>query len=60
MKSGVVLSSISDHSLVFCILKEGVTKAKPRIIEFRSYKSYMGRLLMKLLAENVRPLIRLV
>ena len=40
MKSGVILSSISDHSLVFCILKVGVTKAKPRIIEFRSYKSY--------------------
>ena len=40
VKSGVILSSISDHSLVFCILKVGVTKAKPRIIEFRSYKSY--------------------
>jgi hypothetical protein len=40
VKSGVVLSSISDHSLVFCILKVGVTKPKPRIIEFCSYKSY--------------------
>ena len=40
VKSGFVLSSISDHSLVFCILKVGVTKVKPRIIEFCSYKSY--------------------
>ncbi len=40
IKSGVVLLSISDHSLVYCILEVGVTKVKPRIIEFRSYKSY--------------------
>ena len=40
IKSGVVLLSISDHSMVYCILEVGVTKVKPRIIEFHSYKSY--------------------
>ena len=38
--SGVVHCSISDHSLVYCILKAGVPRAAPRIIEHRSYKNY--------------------
>ena len=40
-----VALSISDRSLVYCILKVGVTKAK--IIEFRSYKSYDRDLFLK-------------
>jgi hypothetical protein len=41
VKSGVVPFPLSDHYLVFCILKVGVlNKAKPRIIEYRSYKNF--------------------
>ena len=38
--SGVVQCTISDHSLVYCTLKVGVSRAVPRIIEHRSYKNY--------------------
>lgn len=38
--SGVVPMSLSDHSLVFCVLKVGVPKAKPRTMEYRSYKHF--------------------
>ena len=38
--SGVVQCTISDHSLVYCTLKAGVSRAVPRIIEHRSYKNY--------------------
>ena len=40
VKSEVVSSSISDHSLGYYILKVGTTKAVLRTIEFRSYKLY--------------------
>ena len=32
--------SLSDHSLIYCIVKAGVPKGKPRTIEYRCYKSY--------------------
>lgn len=32
--------SLSDHSLIYCILKAGVPKLPSRIIEYRSYKNY--------------------
>lgn len=38
--SGVVPVSLSDHYLVYCVLKSGVTKAPPRTIEYRSYKNF--------------------
>ena len=38
--NGVVHCSISDHSLVYCIMKAGVPRAVPKIIEHRSYKNY--------------------
>ena len=41
VKSGVVPVPLSDHHLVFCIIKAGVlNKAKPRLIEYRSYKNF--------------------
>lgn len=41
VKSGVVPFPLSDHYLVFCILKTGVhTKAHPRMFEYRSYKNF--------------------
>ncbi|PFX25902.1 hypothetical protein AWC38_SpisGene9434 [Stylophora pistillata] len=41
VKSGVVPVPLSDHFLVFCIIKAGITaKAKPRILENRSYKNF--------------------
>ena len=38
--SGVVSLSLSDHCLVYCVVKSGVKKAPPRTIEYRSYKSF--------------------
>ena len=38
--SGVVPLSISDHSLIYCIVKAGVPKATPRTIEYRSYRRF--------------------
>ena len=41
VKSGVVPVPLSDHFLVFCIIKADITtKAKPRILEYRSYKNF--------------------
>ena len=37
--SGVISTSISDHNLIFCLVKSGVPKAPPRIIEGRSYRN---------------------
>ncbi|XP_028518360.1 uncharacterized protein LOC114576263, partial [Exaiptasia diaphana] len=39
-KSGIVPLTISDHSLIFCIIKAGVLKANPRTFEYRSYKNF--------------------
>ena len=38
--SGVVPVSLSDHYLVYFVLKSGVTKAPPRTIEYHSYKNF--------------------
>lgn len=38
--SGVVPVSLSDHYLVYCVLKAGVIKATPKTIEYRSYKNF--------------------
>ena len=38
--SGVIPISLSDHYLILCILKAGVSKAKPRTMEYRSYKHF--------------------
>lgn len=41
VKSGVVPVPLSDHFLVFCIIKAGITtKTKPRILEYRSCKNF--------------------
>ena len=40
VRSDVIPCSLSDHSLVFCVFKAGITKAPPRTIEYRSYKHY--------------------
>lgn len=40
VSSGVVPVSLSDHFLIFCVLKAGVTKPSPRTIECRSYKHF--------------------
>ena len=38
--SGIVSPSISNHSLIYCVLKAGVPKATPRTIEYRSFKGF--------------------
>ena len=38
--SGVVSLSISDHSLIYCLLKAGVPKATLRIIAYQSFKGF--------------------
>ena len=41
VKSGVIPFPLSDHLLVFCILKAGFhTKTQPRMFEYRSYKNF--------------------
>ncbi len=37
---GTIISTISDHLVVFCVVKSGVTKAPPRKLEYRFYKNY--------------------
>jgi hypothetical protein len=43
LNCGVVPVALSDHSLVFCVLKAGVAKAQPRIIEYRSLLPSVAR-----------------
>ena len=40
MTCGTIISTISVHLIVFCVVKSGVTKAPPRKLEYRSYKNY--------------------
>ena len=40
IKSGVVPISLSDHFLILCLLKAGVTKAQPRTMEYCSYRQF--------------------
>ena len=41
VKSGVIPVPLSDHYLVFCILKAGVfIMAQPRLFEYRCYKNF--------------------
>ena len=42
VESGVIPCAISDHSyaLIYCTAKSGVSKGPPRIIEYRSYRTY--------------------
>ena len=40
VNNGVLSMSLSDHSLVYCIIKAGLPKAPSRVIEYRSYKLY--------------------
>ena len=45
VKSGVFQVPLSKHFLVFSIIKAGITtKAKPRILEYRSYKNFNSTL----------------
>ena len=40
VKSDVLQSSISDHSIVFCTIKGGVKKFPPKKLEFRCFKNF--------------------
>ena len=37
---GVINLTLSDHSLIFCVLKSGCPKAPGRSIQYRAYKNY--------------------
>ena len=37
---GVIPSPLSDHCLIFCVIKSGVPKAPGRTIEYRLYEHY--------------------
>ena len=37
---GVIHLTISDHSMIFCVVKSGITKAPGKTIEYRSFKNY--------------------
>ena len=40
VEHGVIDLSLSDHSMVYCIVKAGVIKTPGKTIEYRSYKRY--------------------
>lgn len=40
VQSGLLESSMSDHSSIFCVIKGGVPKLPPREFEYRSFKTY--------------------
>ena len=40
VEASVIPCAISDHSLIYCTVKPGVSKGPPRIIEYRSYRTY--------------------
>jgi len=44
---GVISSPLSDHCLIFCVMKSGVPKAPGRTIEYRSYKHYSKQEFLK-------------
>ena len=37
---GTIISSISDHFIIFCVIKSGVLKAIPKVLNYRCYKTY--------------------
>lgn len=40
VQSGIIHTTLSDHSLFFCVMKGGVPKLPPRKFEYRSFKNY--------------------
>ena len=38
--SGVLHVNLSDHSLIYCVVKAGVRRTPGRVIEYRSFKTY--------------------
>ena len=40
VQSGIIHTTLSDNSLVFCAMKGGVPKLPPRKFEYRSFKNY--------------------
>ena len=59
VESGVIHSTISDHSVVFCTMKSGVPKAPPRTIEYRSYRNYDKESFIRELKETESQLNRI-
>ena len=51
VQSGVIHTSLSDHSIIYCVMKAGVKKAPPRIYETRSFKNYDQSALVRDLAQ---------
>ena len=40
VQSGVIHTTLSDHSLVYCVMKGGVPKISPKKFEYRSFRNY--------------------
>ena len=43
----VLDSSISDHNVIFCVVKGGVKKLPPKVFEYQSFKSYEKKAFIK-------------
>ena len=39
-EQGVIPIGLSDHLLIYCVFKGGVVRTSPKVIEFRSFKTY--------------------
>lgn len=46
-EKGVLNLALSDHCMVYCVIKAGVPKVPPRFIEYRSYKHYDKNLFLQ-------------
>ena len=40
VQPGIIHTTLSDCSLVFCVMKGGVPKLPPKKFEYRSFKNY--------------------
>lgn len=40
VQSGVLQLNLSDHFLVYCVVKSGIPKSPPKVIDYRSFKTF--------------------
>ena len=40
VQSGVLQLNLSDHFLVYCVVKSGIPKSSPKVIDHRSFKTF--------------------
>ena len=46
--TGIIHTTLSDHSLVYCMMKEGIPKIPPKKFEYWSFKNYKSEFIKDL------------